>query len=1665
MTIIKLKPDATLVNENNNLVRLKPNANTADVNGGVLWEAFLSPDSTTLEETVTRNRNAPERTALPVVSEDLNLAKNGERMGNKTFTLRGGKVQTIDGVASPVIMALVIADANNSILGNGGDGIITINYTDDTDTPRVRVLQLSVDGLGYFETAFLVKSVQSVVGTGFDAAGAGAPAIADTFHMGPRASDTVHQILRGSASSTAGPGPNNINGGSGDATYVEADSASDQRIYVKMVDPVAQGQRLLSISAVQFRAYIKNVGTTAVGCSLIFRTDPGDADEIILTNTTNSTDLGAYSLMSVSLATNPFTAAPWTVQEIVDLEVGILFHGESVPTVPKRCAHIQVLVNGRAGFYHDTIDGSVIGNVGDTWQAVAKDPFQVPTNDDTQHVRVVAASQGQVLAFEMEDLPPEAIAVNSAEVNVRWTVRTISNPRGTQENDFPCAVGAEPRSNSNPLHYLDALREQINIGGAKMRIRMNTTVVSTRFAVGVGDPPGGCGAFNDFDGDNVGYGNYIDHVLLVTLDGGSPITIPDINGHTAGMTFENADDAEFRMSRLYTEVDYDRDPTGSVTPHLNLDDDPDGTPAVIDADRIISQHSADKDFVFSFETMPDAASVDSVTIRVRAKTTSGSTRGWQMFWRVNGNDTFEPEQFNSTFQTKSFSRATNPETGVAWTIDDINNLQVGWRAKGENDFFEKDISVLELSVAFSNQTSSNNNLGHGSLGLRARMRDFVSLIDSSETEKTVIVELQPIQEINGWSPDLGGAFIANVDFIFDGVRRDIIDVRSLVDATLKRVETIAENRTTPGTFFYDPELEIEATGFWDDGITEWDGGLKWDQFTQLHVHLSDGSDPDDTTIVAVHSFGFAPKGVVQPQFGPRKLSNGGFELFTGGEADDWITFEGTGFAEWDDGVVSWDDGTSTWDELLQALFKATDPFNVRKGLCALGMATAGGGITSVFQEVGDAPTEGFTPGKIYRYYGAYKTEGDATAQIVISNDLITPGDSIFEDGRSVATGTNNILDLQGTGGEWRRFSIDFLAFDTVLSFLLRAVSGGGPGQVFWDDVDVRRIWSFNYFEPRVMRQAIPETRTGTHDVFFGRKNVGVGSVKLINGDDFFYGLIPELEWMNQNCIVKWGGEFPPLTPGDPSQEILLEDYERAFTGLIQSQEVTDLNYSMRLQDLRSFFHATLPNLIYDIDVTPAMDPQLQGKPRPLLFGRKENITPPRLGLTGFGYGLYEIADTSEAPNGIFSVDQVFAYENQEAALALDPASRLLLVEGVDYSVDLDAGTISILNNPGPFRVTIENNAIDWRDGAGALNIFEAFIPVGLFTAQQLAAQMEAVMEPVSGNDYQVSYNRTLQKFVFSRISGGAGVTFVLRTNNGANKETSVWPLIGFDKSANTPVVASGVDLIADEVVFSDPDTQNVIRCDAQGFKDNNTGTFTGFGEGIINIGADMLRVILVNYMKKSFNVIDEATFIDARTSAPEEIAAYFGEEISTKDIFDALEFSNAANIIVDADGIVFYKVNISNVAGIPPLVDDKDIEEHVEEFDVADVFQTIRIAFDQSPSTGVFEAIEAIDTSVVPRLGRPDSRTFETFLKESTDARDRAQEFLDLANAAPRKIVLNLLGGRFIRKEIGDKLNLSIGRATGLNATIQNEIFRIVSIRKRPQDGKVNVEVTDNVPT
>jgi hypothetical protein len=330
------------------------------------------------------------------------------------------------------------------------------------------------------------------------------------------------------------------------------------------------------------------------------------------------------------------------------------------------------------------------------------------------------------------------------------------------------------------------------------------------------------------------------------------------------------------------------------------------------------------------------------------------------------------------------------------------------------------------------------------------------------------------------------------------------------------------------------------------------------------------------------------------------------------------------------------------------------------------------------------------------------------------------------------------------------------------------------------------------------------------------------------------------------------------------------------------------------------------------------------------------------------------------------------------------------------------------------------------------------------------------MDAVAPGIVTVTYSNTTHFFTISTTS----VTLALLIKTGTSAATSIWKTIGFNPSAD---LTGATTYSSSESVFDSADENHILRVDAHGFLDDIQGSFTGVPEQLITIGADILRVVLRNYMKKSTTLIDEDSFLDARANAPEEMAIYLNAFDSTKDIFDGLEASNEASIVVDADGKVFYKVNITAIGpGQLLTADDKEIQQFVGEYNVQDIYQTIRIAYDQDPTTNKYLVNEQTDPSVVIRLGRPDSRTFNTFLKRSDDALIRAVSFLELANTAPRKITVNLLGGKYIRLDVGDKIDFSRNNALGIDGTIQNSIQRIVSIRKQPQTGRVNLELTDN---
>lgn len=613
-----------------------------------------------------------------------------------------------------------------------------------------------------------------------------------------------------------------------------------------------------------------------------------------------------------------------------------------------------------------------------------------------------------------------------------------------------------------------------------------------------------------------------------------------------------------------------------------------------------------------------------------------------------------------------------------------------------------------------------------------------------------------------------------------------------------------------------------------------------------------------------------------------------------------------------------------------------------------------------------------------------------------------------------------------------------------------ALTSRGPSTVYFDDVKLQRIWRYNRYEPRLSTSSIPATRTGSNDIFFGGKRIGAGSVSMINEDGHFEALIPRLEWINRELLVLFGGQFPD------GQELLIDDYQRRFTGLIQRALTTDRKATFDLQDVRAFFHITLPANVYDDITFPNLDTRRYlGKVRPIFFGVKENITPARIDLDGNGYGLYEICDCTDAPNGIKAIDTVYAYTDETTAALEDSTQRLELVEGTDYTEDLANGRIQIDLDVGPYELNNENDWLTFHDDAPPGGDHHIHLTHGLYTAAGLAAHIETSMDVEGDDDFTVTYDEATHLFTIA----SDGATFELHPIDETFAGPGVFPLIGFDISENKTGATS---YTGDEVTFADADKDHVIRADAQGYKDDGSGTYTGSASALIEVGADILHTLLIAFMNKSSSIIDTASFTAARATSPETLAMFLKTPMSTKDLFDRLEYSNIANIVVDGAGKVSYKVYVGTVpANILDLY-DRDFLDFRSEKSSADIYTTIRVKYDQNPSSGVFEAREQTDSSVRLRLGRPDVREFETFIKLADNAINVVKRMSELAKTSARKVTAKIRGSKVLRLEVGDKIRITRSRGLGLGGRITKEIFRIISIRKQPMGGVADFEATDD---
>lgn len=763
-------------------------------------------------------------------------------------------------------------------------------------------------------------------------------------------------------------------------------------------------------------------------------------------------------------------------------------------------------------------------------------------------------------------------------------------------------------------------------------------------------------------------------------------------------------------------------------------------------------------------------------------------------------------------------------------------------------------------------------------------------------------------------------------------------------------------------------------------------------------------------------------------------------------------------ARWDDGVSVWDAGVLTFDTVPKLYVHLEDNSNPSNTTVVAALGFYFSTIGAIHPTLGPnkLPTTAFTldasnttmpqngiasvAGAYYRLSGSYSTDG--TQDVSSGIRVVSSGNFYFANGLDTDP-AQQTLALNATRGETRHFTFDMRSTGSTLGIRPVWISGGA---VAFTNLSLQRIFRFNFYEPRLAPNFLPSYSAGLNDTLFGGSRVGVGAAQLLNGDGTLEADAGDLIWTNAEVRSYFGGVFADGTPLD------LSDYQRTFNGSVQNLTGSDKSFSLDMQDLKTFYNTLLPANTYIRSSFPNIDTHYDGKPRPLLFGTVTDITPARLDKVG-DYGLYEIADCGDSPQGLFGITTIYSYDDTSSARDLATAKRLTLVLGTDYSADLANGRFTILRDVQPYIVDATNNKLNFDIGAAELT---ATLTVGTYSATALAAEAQIQLRAaVGGGDVTMSstYSDVApHKFTIAKSAG----TLNLRTSTGTNKDISGYPLLGFHKDANKTAALS---YLADDVTFTDVDTNHILRVDAKGYKDDTSGTFTGTASALVEKGPDIVRYILRRNLKKALSIVDTISFVSARTTAPQLLGAYITDQQTARSLFDALEFSTLSTITVDGSGTAYYDVYVASPGPLAALK-DADYLDFALKRNAADIFYQVVVQYAKDPTTGIWQSSSAADAAVAVKYGRLDTRTVDTFLLNRADALFNAQKLQALFGGVARRATLTVKG-KILTLRLGQAVSLTRTRA--ISPPLTGTVFRVVQVQHSYIDGTTSAELLEAV--
>lgn len=236
----------------------------------------------------------------------------------------------------------------------------------------------------------------------------------------------------------------------------------------------------------------------------------------------------------------------------------------------------------------------------------------------------------------------------------------------------------------------------------------------------------------------------------------------------------------------------------------------------------------------------------------------------------------------------------------------------------------------------------------------------------------------------------------------------------------------------------------------------------------------------------------------------------------------------------------------------------------------------------------------------------------------------------------------------------------------------------------------------------------------------------------------------------------------------------------------------------------------------------------------------------------------------------------------------------------------------------------------------------------------VAADLQAAMRAIAGvTNITVVYNESTHKFDFARTGVG---NFQILTKTGVNAARMREPIkkiLGLDTSADK---TGGTSYSSDDPLFTDPDSDHIIRWPGGGYYDDASGTISG----VANAPIDNPPAVNSWLLQKRLNIPSSKIYLPSFTSA--RLASLSGDfaqlllyikSANVLEILGSMDIIGAMDTVIDGEGVIRCQRH-SDSAPVVRAFFDRDYLSFEMELDSANAYRRVRAWGGFDPTQGRF---------------------------------------------------------------------------------------------------------------